>query len=44
MGYDVGTITNTPAAVFRNKFESIKPNSDSVLSKKKQYLEKLYAI
>lgn len=44
MGYDVGTITDTPAAVFRNKFESIKPNSDSVMSKKKQYLEKLYAI
>ena len=44
MGYDVSTVTSTPAEVFRNKFESIKPNSDSVLSKKKQYLEKLYAL
>ena len=44
MGYDIDTVTKTPAAVFREKFEDIKPSSDSVLNKKKKYLEKLYAI
>ena len=44
MGYDLDTVVTTPAAVFRQEYQSIKPQSESVLNKKKQYLEKLYAI
>lgn len=44
MGYDIDTITKTPAAIFRQRYENIKPSSDSVLNKKKEYLEKLHAI
>ena len=44
MGYDIDTVVTTPAAVFREEYQSIKPRSQSVLNKKEQYLEKLYAI
>ena len=44
MGYDIDTVVETPAAVFRQEYQSIKPQSQSVLNKKEQYLEKLYAI
>jgi radical SAM superfamily enzyme YgiQ (UPF0313 family) len=44
MGYDLNTVLNTPAAVFRKEYENIKPNSNSVTRKKEQYLEKLYGL
>lgn len=44
MGYSLDTVLNTPAAVFRKNYESIKPESTSVNNKKKKYLEKLYDV
>lgn len=44
MGYDINTVINTPAAVFREKYTDIKPNSLAIERKKKKYLDRLYAI
>jgi len=43
-GYDLDTVINTPAYEFRQKYESIKPQSAKVNSIKEKYLEKLYAL
>ena len=43
-GYDLDTVINTPAYGFRQKYESIKPQSAKVQSIKKKYIEKLYDI
>jgi hypothetical protein len=44
MGYDLQTVLNTPADTFRQQYQSIKPNSHSLLNKKYQYLQKLYEL
>ena len=43
-GYDIDTVINTPAYEFRQKYESIKPQSAKIKSIKERYLEKLYVI
>jgi hypothetical protein len=42
MGYDLKTILETPAATFRQEYESIGPESNSIKNKKEKYLKKLY--
>ena len=43
-GAEIDMIVNTPAYVFRQKNESIKPESKKISSIKEKYLEKLYAV
>ena len=43
-GAEIDTIVNTPAHVFRQKNESIKPESKKISNIKEKYLEKLYAV
>lgn len=42
MGYDLNTIVNTPAFTFRQVYNSVKPQSNAIMQKKTQYLEKIY--